>query len=115
MLSLIEHSVSSTTRGGLRVATQSDIAAVDPTKSATATEEMRLEVTIDPHARGARSSGCVVGPDCGGYAALGPAARRFGAERRLGQHDGRHGRQPQCGHQTGQAAADDHRCASDIE
>jgi|HubBroStandDraft_6_1064221.scaffolds.fasta_scaffold27759_6 hypothetical protein len=48
MLSLIEHSVSSTSRGGLRVATQSDIAAVDPTKSATATEEMRLEVTIDP-------------------------------------------------------------------
>ena len=54
----------------------------------------------------------VVGPDCGGYAALGPAARRFGAERRLGQHDGRHGRQSQCGHQTGQAAADDQRCAS---
>jgi quinolinate synthase len=47
-LSLIEHSVSSTTRGGLRMATQSDIAAVDPTKSATAIGEMRLEVTIDP-------------------------------------------------------------------
>jgi quinolinate synthase len=47
-LLLIKHSVSNTTRGGLRMATQSDIAAVDPTKSATAIGEMRLEVTIDP-------------------------------------------------------------------
>ncbi len=57
----------------------------------------------------------VVRPDCRGDAALGPGARRFRTERCLCQHDGRHGRQSQCGHQTGQAAADDHRRTPDIE
>lgn len=57
----------------------------------------------------------VVRPDGRGDAALGPSARRFRTERCLCQHDGRHGRQAQRGHQTGQATADDHRRAPDIE
>ena len=43
----------------------------------------------------------------GGKAALRPGAGGFRAERRVGQHDHRHRRQLQRGHQPGDAAADD--------
>ena len=57
----------------------------------------------------------IVRSDRSGYAALGPTARGFRAKRRLGQHDDRRRSQPQRGNQPSQAAADDHRCAADIE